>query len=142
MSSISSIASVSSAAKPYLTDLASAIHTNFGQTIKDFQALSAALQSGNLTNAQTALAALQKDFPASLQSAASQPFGNNSQANTDFQNLTSALKSGDLTGAQKAFASLETHLKAAVASTATATASPGSGSTFNNILSSFGITPA
>jgi hypothetical protein len=143
MSSISSISGISSAVSPYLTDLASVMQGNFGQTIKDFQAIGSALKSGNLTTAQTALTALQKDFPASLQSVSAQPFGPNSPANADLQNLTSALKTGDLTGAQKAFTSLETHLKAVANGGSTTTASTGSGfsGTLNEILSGFGITP-
>lgn len=136
---------MTSAVNPYLTSLATALQTNFGQSIKDFQSLGSALQAGNMSGAQTAFAALQKDLPASFQSTATQPFGNNTQANTDFQNLTSALRSGDLTGAQKAFASLGNDLKAALAGTATSTSS-GASSTFtatlNNILSQFNITPA
>jgi outer membrane protein assembly factor BamD (BamD/ComL family) len=131
MSSISSISGVASAANPYLAQLTSALQgNNFGQTIKDFQAIGTALQAGNLSSAKTALAALQKDFPAGLQSGASQLFGKNSQANTDFQKLTSTLQSGDMTGAQKAFASLEADLQAS------STSAGSTGSTFSNTLNS------
>ncbi|HEX4349256.1 MAG TPA: hypothetical protein VH251_02655 [Verrucomicrobiae bacterium] len=143
MSSILGVSSVSSAVNPYLTGLSTAMQANFGQTIKDFQSISAALQSGSLTTAQTALASLQKDFQASMQSGATQPsgttagsqlFGTNTQANTDFQTLTNSLKSGDLTGAQKAFTSLQTDLKAGLTGGSAATGT--NGSTFSNTLSS------
>ena len=90
MSSISNIASVSSTVKPYLTDLtslASLTQTDFGQTIKDFQAIGSAIQSGNVKTAQTALAAFQRDFPDNLQTAATQLFGKNNQANADFAEI-------------------------------------------------------
>jgi len=136
MSTISGISGLSSAANPYLT---SAIQTSLGQTLKDYQAIGSALQSGNLSTAKTALTAFQHDFPAALQSAASQPFGKNSQANMDYQNLTSALNSGNLTAAQKAFTSLQGDLKAALNSNqADATASSSTTSTAGSTGSSFG----
>ena len=143
MSSISSISGVSSAMNPYLTDLTNVMQTNFGQTIKDLQTVGSALKSGNLADAKTAWTALQKDFPAGLQSAASQPFGKNSHANNDFQDLTSALQSGNLSGAQKAFASLETDLKASLTGTSAGTSSSGSSfsNALNSVLSNFNITP-
>ena len=151
MSSIFGVSSVSSAANPYLTGLSTALQAGIGQSIKDFQSIGAALQSGNLTSAQTALAAIQKDFQAVTQSAATtssgtaaatQPFGTNTQANTDFQTLTNSLKSGDLTGAQKAFASLQTDLKAGLTggSAATGTSSSTFSNTLTSVLSGFGIT--
>jgi hypothetical protein len=113
---MSSISSVSSATNPYLTSNQSGI----GQFFQDFKALGSALQSGNLSTAQSALSTFQQDLQASAPAAAqtssqssSQPFGKNTQANTDFQNLTSALQSGDLSGAQQAFASLQNDLKTA-----------------------------
>ena len=142
MTNISSISGVSSAANPYLNGLSTAMQASFGQTIKDFQSIGAALQSGSLTTAQTALAALQKDFLTGMQSASTQPFGTNTQANTDFQTLTTSLKAGDLTGAQKAFASLQTDLKASLAGGLTTTGTSGSSfsNTLNSVLSGFGIT--
>jgi hypothetical protein len=142
MSSITGVSNVSPKANPYFNGLPPAIQASFGQTIQDFQAIGVSLQSGNLASAQTALAAIQKDFQTGLSSNASQPFGTNTQANTDFQTLTTSLKSGDMTGAQKAFASLQTDLKASLAGglTTTGTSSSSFSNTLNNVLSGFGIT--
>jgi len=140
MSSLSGISSISSAASRFLHGAAT--RTNPNQTVKDFQALGSALQSGNITGAQIAGAALQKDFPANPQAASSPPFGTNVQANSDYQSLTNALKSGDLTGAQKAFTLLQTDLRSVPADGSTATEATGSsfGNTLNNLLSGVGIT--
>jgi DNA-binding FadR family transcriptional regulator len=132
MSSISGISSVSAAANVYLTN---ALQTNLNQSVKDFQALGSALQSGNLSAAKTAFNALQKDLPAGLQAASSQPFGGNSQANTDYQNLTTALRTGDLTTAQKAFTLLQTDLKGTSTDPAgNPLTSPSFGSILNGVL--------
>jgi hypothetical protein len=104
---MSSISSVSSTIDPYQATNQSA----FVQFVNDFNAIGNALQSGNLSSAQSALAAFQQDLPGSSQSPSKQPFGNNSQANTDYQGLTSALQSGDLSGAQKAFTNLQNDLE-------------------------------
>jgi DNA-binding FadR family transcriptional regulator len=106
---MSSISSVSSTTNPY----PSASQSGFGQLVQDFKSLGSALQSGDLSTAQSALAAVQQALQGNSQASSSQPFGKNSQANTDYQTLASALQSGDLAGAQKAFASLQTDLKAA-----------------------------
>jgi hypothetical protein len=141
MSSISGISSVASAANPYRTN---AIQNSQRQrqTVTDFQAIGNAIQSGNVTTAQTALAAFQHDLPAAAQSPAIQPFGKNVQANADFQTLTGALKTGDMTGAQKAFTALQTDLKivystphAATAASTASSASSTVGSAFENIIS-------
>jgi hypothetical protein len=105
---MSSISNVSPATNPYPTPNLN----GFDQAFKDLKSIGTALQSGDLSSAQSALTAFQQDQPAAAQSPASQPFGQNSQANTDYQTLTAALKSGDLSAAQKAFASLKTDLKA------------------------------
>jgi len=99
---MSNIPSVSSSAK--------------GQITQDFQALGSALQAGNLSHAQSALATFEQALQASSKISASEPFGKNSQANTDFQKLTGALNSGSLTSAQSAFSSLQSDLKGTQAS--------------------------
>ena len=105
---MSTISSVSSTTNPYQT----ANQNGLTQFIQDFNSLGSALQSGDVSTAQSALATFQQDLPGNSQTQTNQPFGKNSQANTDYQNLTAALQSGDLNGAQKAFASLQTDLKA------------------------------
>jgi hypothetical protein len=106
---MSSISSVSPAIDPYQATNLNA----FVQFVNNFNAIGNALQSGDLSEAQGALATFQQDLPgnASSQGSTSQPFGNNAKANTDFQSLAAALQSGDLTGAQKAYASLQDDLQ-------------------------------
>jgi hypothetical protein len=84
--------------------------------IKSLQAVSTALQSGNVSEAQSALSKFQKELQgnapaANTQAAASQPFGSNSRANSAYQNLVSAVKTGDLSVAEQALTSLKTDLR-------------------------------
>jgi len=75
-----------------------------GNTIKqDFNNLSTALSSGNLTDAQKAFATLQQDAPA-------QNSQNNSQFSKDIQSLGNALQSGDLSSAQQVFSTMQTKM--------------------------------
>jgi hypothetical protein len=110
---MSSISSVDSTPNPPQT----ANQSGFAQIAKSFQAIGSALQSGDVSSAQSALAAFQQALQGNSQSnpqtATNQPFGKNSQANTDYQNLTSALQSGNLANAQKAYASLQNDLQSA-----------------------------
>jgi outer membrane protein assembly factor BamD (BamD/ComL family) len=106
---MSSISSISSATNPYQTTN----QNNIGQFVQDFKAIGSALQSGNLSTAQSALATFQQALPGNSQTSSSQPFGSNTQANTAYQSLTTALQSGNLSTAQQAFASLQTDLKSA-----------------------------
>ena len=106
---MSSISGVSNTSNAYQTST----QNSPWQAFKDFQAIGSALQSGDLSTAQSALTTFQQLLPNNPQVSTNQPFSKNSPANTDFQSLTSALQSGDLSGAQKAFASLQTDLKAA-----------------------------
>jgi len=110
---MSAISSVSSTSNPYQTTA----QNGFAQIVQDFNNIGSALQSGNVSAAQTALSAFQQDLPGNSQTASSQPFGQNSQANTDYQSLTSALQSGNLSSAQKAFANLQKDLQSAQTST-------------------------
>jgi hypothetical protein len=108
---MSSISSITPATNPCLASN----QNPFAQQINNFKAIGSALQSGNLSSAQSALTAFQQNQPNISQSANTQPFGKNTQANNDFQTLSSALQSGDLAGAQKAFSSIQTDLKSAQA---------------------------
>lgn len=141
MSSISSLSAITNPYQPFN-------QSGFGQFGQDFQAIGSALQSGNLTQAQTALATFQQELQGNSQSSSSsssssQPFGSNSQANSDYQTLVSSLQSGNLSNAQKAFSSLQTDLKTShkgghhhheSSSTSSSTAST-SNSTTNNAIS-------
>jgi hypothetical protein len=104
---MSSISGTSSATNSYQATNLNA----FTQFVNDFNAIGSALQSGNLSDAQSALATFQQDLPGNSQSSTSQPFGNNTQANADYQSLVSALKSGNLPDAQKAYTSLQNDLQ-------------------------------
>jgi hypothetical protein len=104
---MSSISTVSSTTNPYLATNQNA----FTQFVNDFNAIGNALQSGDVSTAQSALATFQRNLPGNSQSPSSQPFGGNSQANTDYNSLAGALQSGDLSGAQQAFASLQNDLE-------------------------------
>lgn len=83
----------------------------FAQRRQDFKSLSDALQSGDLTGAQQAYAALQKDAPARAagqgQQGGQQQSGNGSSPQNAFASLGQALQSGDLSGAQQAFSQLQ-----------------------------------
>ncbi len=90
-----------------------ASQNSMGQSFTDFKAIGTALQSGDLTSAQSALATFQQSLPGGAQGSSTSPFGQNSQANKDYQALSTALQSGDAAGANKAYASLQSDLKAA-----------------------------
>jgi hypothetical protein len=104
---MSAVASVSSPANPYQTQY----QNGFAQTLEDFNSIGSALQSGDLSSAQSALTAFQQDLQGNSQTSSNQPFGQNTKANTDYQSLTSALQAGDLSGAQSAFANLQKDLE-------------------------------
>jgi hypothetical protein len=104
---MSAVSSVSPPSNPYQTQY----QKGFAQTIQDFNSIGSALQSGNLSSAQSALAAFQKDLQGNSQTTSNQPFGQNTKANTDYQSLTNSLQSGDLSGAQAAFLNLQKDLQ-------------------------------
>jgi hypothetical protein len=86
----------------------------FKQRRADLNALKTALQSGDLTGAQKAFAALQQDLQ-STQGAAGKRGDASGQSSTlakDLDALKTALQSGDLTGAQRAFASVQQDMRA------------------------------
>jgi hypothetical protein len=96
----------------------SGVGIEWQQEMHDFQALTVAIQSGDLTSILRAFAAWQQDLqtnsPTTTQPTPQiQPFGSNTQANKDFQRLSSALKSGDVSRAQTAFASLQKDVQSA-----------------------------
>jgi hypothetical protein len=102
---MSSISSISPAAGPDL--IGNQITPD--QFAHDFNAIGAALQSGDLSTSRSALSRFQQDLPSSIHP----PFGGNGRANTDYQRMTKDLESGDLMGAQSAFTSLQNDLQAA-----------------------------
>jgi hypothetical protein len=94
--------------------------------MKSLQAVSSALQSGNISAAQSALAKFQKQLQGNSPTSSSQPFGNNSQANSAYQSLVSSVQSGNLSDAQQALSSLKTDLKPTKAATASSSSPPSS----------------
>jgi hypothetical protein len=89
--------------------------TTQNSTSQALNALGTALQSGDTSDAQTALTALQTTLssssPSASSSSTSAPFGNNSQANADFTDLVNNVQSGNLTDAQTALTKLQSDLK-------------------------------
>lgn len=70
--------------------------SNWQQRRQDFNTLAQDLQSGNLSGAQQAYAALTQNAP-----------GGSVDPNSPLGKLGQALQAGDITGAQKAFATLK-----------------------------------
>jgi hypothetical protein len=107
--SISPLSALTSASAPDPADLQGSLK----QTKADFQAISSALQSGDISGAQQAFAQLQKDNPRLAQALSSAPSSSDSPRIADLKSLASALKSGDLSGAQQAFSKLQQDVKSA-----------------------------
>jgi len=83
---------------------------NKSAQVQGFQDLDNALQSGNLTAAQNAFAALQQllpNSPTGNQTQNGQQGSNQNPFATDLDAVGQALQSGKLSGAQKAFAKLK-----------------------------------
>lgn len=97
-----SIGSVSSSATPYSTS-----NTQRPQN-QDLMNLGKALQSGNLTAAQSAFASFQQNLPGTSSVG---PFSSTGTLGTDVKSLQSALQSGDVSEAQQAFSKLTTDLR-------------------------------
>jgi len=111
---VSSISSVSSGVNPYQNNPSN----GFSAIRKDLNALGSALQSGDLSGAQTAFSSLQTDFQNRPQppsaSGATGSTGSASSTNPiqkDLQAVQTALQSGDVDGAKTAFDKLKTDLQ-------------------------------
>ncbi|HTO58744.1 MAG TPA: hypothetical protein VMJ74_13165 [Pseudomonadales bacterium] len=93
-----------------------ATQTHFGQARQDFKDLASALQSGDLSGAQTAFAAWQQVMQsgqAGTQQNASQNGGKQNQFAQDMAAVGKALQSGDVAGAKQAFAQLQQDMQSA-----------------------------
>ena len=104
-----SISGISASTDPYQAYQANG-QNNVKQFRQDFQDLASALQSGDLSGAQQAFAALQQLLPnpsAGSQTSTGQQGNGQNPFSADFSALDQALKSGDLKGAQDAFAKLQ-----------------------------------
>ena len=104
--SVSPISSVDNTYQTYQANW----QNNFSQVRQGFKSLASALQSGDLTGARQAFAALQQSLPnssAGNQTQTGQPGSGQNQFATDFTALGQALQSGNVTQAQKALATLQ-----------------------------------
>lgn len=103
-----SISSISGSISPVQSNL----NNGFGQSLS---ALQSALQSGNLSTAQTAFSSLLNFFPGTSDSTASTASSKASTAgnavSTDLQSLQSAIQSGNIGAAQSALTKLTTSLQ-------------------------------
>jgi hypothetical protein len=100
MSIISGVSSASSAEIYQIADSG-----NSGvSTPQNLSALSGALESGDLSQAQSALTAL------SVSGTSVQPFGNNVEADSDYDSVVGAVDSGNFSAAEVAFSNLQTAL--------------------------------
>ncbi len=120
---------------------------NLAQRRQDFKDLASALQSGDLSGAQKAFAAMQQsqpNFSATTQTQNAQQASVQNPLAADFSALGKALQSGDLTAAQAAFKQLQLDMQsvggarhhhhhhkasATTQNTASTTSSPSVGST-------------
>jgi soluble cytochrome b562 len=108
--SVSPISAVYNTYQTYQTNS----QNNFSQVRQGFKNLASALQSGDLSGAQQAFAALQQLLPnssAGNQTQNGQPGSGQNTFGTDFQALGQALKSGNLTDAQAAFSKLQQNMQ-------------------------------
>ena len=110
--SVTSISAVNSAAA--LQPVQSNQTSPARQLRQDFDSLSQALGSGDLSGAQKAFSTFMQDLQGIQQSQSGQQTGQGGQFNVQdaLSALNQALNSGDLSGAQKAFASLRQDLQA------------------------------
>ncbi len=97
-----SIGSVSSSTTPYSTS-----NTKKPQN-QDLLNLGKALQSGNLSDAQSAFASFTQNLPGTSSTG---PFSSSGTLGADVKSLQSALQSGNVSGAQQAFSKLTTNMK-------------------------------
>ena len=122
--------------------------TSSGSTVQtDFSALGKALQSGNITDAQTAYAKLQSDLQTQKQGQQSTTTASGASAvQKDFESLSQALQSGNITDAQTGFTKLQNDLQSLAGSGhhhhhhggGTNSGTGGSGSSTQNDFSSLG----
>src|SRR5208337_4175079 len=99
-----------------VTSASSSSQTSFQEGVQDFESLANALQSGDLSSAQSAFSSLEQNLPGISQVLQSNSSSSSSSTQTSpvaqaLQSLQSALQSGDLSGAQQAFTSLEKALQ-------------------------------
>jgi len=109
------LVSISALSSNLITDLSQQYQQNPLQQIrKDFNQLASALQSGDLSGAQSAYSSIQQLLQDNQSSSNSTTGSNGSSSiQNDFATLGQALQSGDLSQAQSAFSQLQSDFKAA-----------------------------
>lgn len=105
------VSNISSAANTQPTPA----NDGFNQLFTDFKGIGSAIQSGDLTSAQTALTSFQTDLQNNPgKNPLSQLFKKNSRLGDDLTALQTALKSNDPASAQNAFQTLIQDMKGAM----------------------------
>jgi hypothetical protein len=105
------VSSIGSVTNPYQTPSTD----GFIHLFNDFKGIGGAIQSGDLTTAQSALTTFQNDLQSNTgKNPLSQLFSNNSTLGNDLTALQSALKSNDPTAAQNAFKTLIQDMQSAM----------------------------
>jgi DNA-binding FadR family transcriptional regulator len=106
--------SISALSSNLIADLSQQRQNPFQEIKQDFQQLASALQSGDLSGAQSAYSNIQQLLGANSGSSASTTSSNGpSTLQNDFAALGQALQSGDLSTAQSAFSQLQSDFQAA-----------------------------
>jgi hypothetical protein len=105
--------SISALSSNLIADLSGQRQNPFQEIKQDFQQLASALQSGDLSGAQSAYSAIQQVLGANSSSASNSSSSGPNTLQTDFAALGQALQSGDLSTAQSAFSQLQSDSQAA-----------------------------
>ena len=118
--------SISALSSNLIADLSKQQRQNPFQEIRQaFDQLASALQSGDLSGAQSAYSNIQQLLPANPGASPSSTTSNGSNTlQNDFAALGQALQSGDLSQAQSAFSQLRNDVRGAIAQTPSQTPAP------------------
>jgi outer membrane protein assembly factor BamD (BamD/ComL family) len=117
--------SISALSSSLISDLSQQWQNPFRQIKQDYNELASALQSGNLSDAQSAYASIQQLVSAHQNSSNSNTSSSASNTiQTDFAALGQALQSGSLSQAQSAFSQLQSDLQTALQSGAVSVGAP------------------
>src|SRR5277367_1205454 len=108
--------SISALSSNLIADLSQQRQNPFHEIKQDFQQLASALQSGDLSDAQSAYSAIQQVLGANSGSTSNASSSGPNTLQTDFAALGQALQSGDLSTAQSAFSQLQSDFQATLQS--------------------------
>jgi outer membrane protein assembly factor BamD (BamD/ComL family) len=117
--------SISALSSSLVSDLSQQWENPFRQIKQDYNQLASALQSGNLSGAQSAYASIQQLVSAQQNSSnANTSSSPSNTVQTDFAALGQALQSGSISQAQSAFSQLQSDLQRALQSGAVSAGAP------------------